>query len=203
MSGAAGPSGPKGSVMDSASREFQHGRTPADLAARLDARYRTALMNYFLRRVRDRTEAEDLTQEVFLRIVRRGDPAPLENAEVFLFSIAGNLLRDRGRRQDSRHGADHASLDAPGFNFQDAGILSEALVEDRGPERVLLSQESLAEVMRALDELGERTRDIFMMFRLEKMKHRDIAALYGITVSAVEKHIARAGVHLLGVFGPK
>ena len=58
-------------------------------------------------------------------------------------------------------------------------------------------------MLRALDELGERTRDIFMMYRLEKMKHRDIAALYGITVSAVEKHIAKAGVHLLQTFRPK
>ncbi len=172
-------------------------------AARLNAQYRAPLMTYFLRRVRDRQDAEDLTQEVFLRILRRDDAVPLENAEVFLFSVAANLLRDRARRQDTRHASDHASLDAPGFAFQDSGVFSEALIEDRGPERVLLSQESLAEVLRALDDLGERTRDIFMMYRLEKMKHRDIAALYGVTVSAVEKHIAKAGVHLLRVFGPK
>jgi RNA polymerase sigma factor (sigma-70 family) len=174
-----------------------------DLAARLDARYRAPLMTYFLRRVRDRQDAEDLTQEVFLRLLRREEPEPPENAEVFLFSIAANLLRDRARRHDTHHAGDHASLDAPGFEFQDTGLFTEALVEDRGPERVLLSQESLTEVLGALDELGERTRDIFMMFRLEKMKHREIAALYGITVSAVEKHVARAGVHLLTRFGPK
>ena len=94
-------------------------------------------------------------------------------------------------------------MSAAGFDFSNSGLLSEALVEDREPERVLLSQESLAEVLNALDELGERTRDIFMMYRLERMKHRDIAALYGITVSAVEKHIAKAGVRLLQVFGPR
>jgi len=173
------------------------------LAARLDSCYRKPLMSYFLHRARDRQDAEDLTQEVFLRILRRGDSVPLENAEVFLFSIAGNLLRDRARRKDTHRTTGHASLDAPGFNFNNSGLLSDALVEDRGPERVLLSQESLAEVLCALDELGERTRDIFMMYRLEKMKHRDIAALYGITVSAVEKHIAKAGVRLLQVLGPK
>jgi RNA polymerase sigma-70 factor (ECF subfamily) len=41
-----------------------------------------------------------------------------------------------------------------------------------------------------------------MLFRIEKMKQRDISALYGMTVSAVEKHIAKAGVHLSRRFGP-
>jgi len=173
----------------------------AELAALLDARYRKPLLSFFIRRARDRQDAEDLTQEVFLRILRRDDTVPLENAEIYLFRIAANLLRDRARRHGTRNAAEHASLDAPGIHFQDSGILSGALVEDRGPERVLLSQESLAQVLRALDELGERTRDIFMLYRIEKMKHRDIAQIYGITVSAVEKHVARAGAHLLRKFG--
>ena len=71
-----------------------------------------------------------------------------------------------------------------------------------GPERVLLSQEALAAALRALEELGERTRDIFVLYRLEKMKQREIAALYRISVSSVEKSIARASEHLSLVFGP-
>ena len=185
--------------MDSASREIGRGHEAADLAARLDARYRTALMNYFLRRVRNRAEAEDLTQEVFLRIVRRGDPAPLDNAEVFLFSIAGNLLRDRARRAGTRHAADHESLDAQA-DFRQAGRLPEGLVEARAPDRVLMSQEQLSEVLRALDELGERTRDIFILYRLEKMKHREIGALYGLSASAVEKYVRKAASHLVRRF---
>jgi RNA polymerase sigma factor (sigma-70 family) len=171
-------------------------------AAALAARYWRPLMSYFLRRARHRQDAEDLTQEVFLRIVRRDEALPLENAEVYLFRIAGNLLRDRARRSATHRAAEHASLDTAAIEFADAGYLAPGLVEDREPERVLISQESLTEVLRALDELGDRTRDIFMLFRLEKMKHRDIATIYGMTVSAVEKHIAKAGVHLARRFGP-
>jgi RNA polymerase sigma-70 factor (ECF subfamily) len=174
----------------------------ADEAAEFTARYRRPLMSYFLRRARNRQDAEDLTQEVFLRIVRRDETVPLENAEVYLFRIAANLLRDRARRSATHRAGEHASLDTAAIEFADSGLLATGLVEDREPERVLISQESLTEVLRALDELGERTRDIFMLFRLEKMKHRDIAAIYGMTVSAVEKHIARAGVHLARRFGP-
>ncbi|MGE5565223.1 MAG: RNA polymerase sigma factor [Parcubacteria group bacterium] len=181
-----------------ASRSSATSDASADLARRLDARYRTPLMNYFLRRVRDRAEAEDLTQEVFLRIVRRPDAEPLENAEVFLFSIAANLLRDRARRAQTRHAAEHRSLDAPDEDFTAAP----SLIEDRAPERVLMSQESLAEVLRALDELGERTRDIFILYKLEKMKHREIGALYGLSASAVEKYVRKATAHLARLFGP-
>jgi RNA polymerase sigma factor (sigma-70 family) len=187
--------------MDTASRRgIEAG---AELAARLDARYRTPLMAYFLRRVRDRAEAEDLTQEVFLRIVRRGDPQALENAEVFLFSIAGNLLRDRARRKATRRAADHESLDAPHADFREGGRLAEGLIEARAPERVLMSQESLTQVLGALDELGERTRDIFILYRLEKMKHREIGALYGLSASAVEKYVRKATAHLARLFGSR
>jgi RNA polymerase sigma factor (sigma-70 family) len=169
---------------------------------RLAARFHRPLMSFFLRRLPDREEAEDLTQEVFLRVLRRDETVPLDNPEIYIFRVAANLLRDRARRAATHHAAEHASLDAPQAEFSDAGRLATGLVEDREPERVLLSQESLKEVMRALGELGERTRDIFMLSRLEKMKHRDIAALYGLTVSAVEKRIGKASVHLARRFGP-
>jgi RNA polymerase sigma-70 factor (ECF subfamily) len=50
--------------------------------------------------------------------------------------------------------------------------------------------------LKALDELGQRTRDIYVLFRLEAMKQREIAALYGLTVKSVEKHVMRATLHL-------
>jgi RNA polymerase sigma factor (sigma-70 family) len=174
------------------------GQLPEDgLRERLDARFRAPLMSFFLRRTGDRQDAEDLTQEVFVRVLRRGEEPPGEFAEVFIFKIAANLLRDRARQAGARRKADHFSLDP-----DDTAEVSPGLIEDLGPERVLLSQEALAAALRALEQLGERTRDIFVLYRLEKMKQREIAALYRISVSSVEKHIARASEHLSLVFGP-
>ncbi len=65
-------------------------------------------------------------------------------------------------------------------------------MEAISPERVLLSEDSLADVLRSLEELGELTRNIFILFRLENMKQKDIAALYGIGQSTVEKHVIKA-----------
>jgi len=172
-----------------------------DDAVQLAARFRRPLMSFFLRRARSREDAEDLTQEVFLRVVRRDEF--VRNPEIYIFRIAANLLRDRARKATTHRSADHASLDDVQKRASDTGVWDEGLLEDRGPERVLLSQESLVEVVRVLGELGDRTRDIFLLFRLEGMPHRDIAALYGMTVSAVEKHIAKASVHLVRRFGPK
>ncbi len=173
--------------------------TGADQAARLDARYRAPLMSYFLRRTGSRQDAEDLTQEVFLRILRRDEGAPREIADVYLFRIAANLLRDRARMATTHRASAHVSLDGAPASAR----VAPGLVEDLGPERVLLSQETLAAVLGALDDLGERTRDIFVLYRLEKMKHREIAALHGISVSSVEKEVARATAHLARLFGPK
>jgi len=186
--------------MDHADRKTpSHEPAAGEFEKRLSARYRVPLMNYFLRRVRNRQDAEDLTQEVFLRILRREDAVPLENADVFLFSIAGNLLRDRARRAGTRHASGHESLDAHA-DFREFGRLPDGLIEARAPDRVLMSQEQLSAVLRALDELGERTRDIFILYRLEKMKHREIGALYGLSASAVEKYVRKATTHLVRRF---
>jgi RNA polymerase sigma-70 factor (ECF subfamily) len=81
------------------------------------------------------------------------------------------------------------------------GPLETQLVEAISPERVLLSEDSLADVLRSLDELGELTRNIFILFRLENMKQKDIAALYGIGQSTVEKHVVKAVLHLANRYG--
>jgi RNA polymerase sigma factor (sigma-70 family) len=156
----------------------------------LDGRFRRPLLAYFLRRVRDLEEAEDLTQEAFIRITRHREKTKGDGALAYVFTIAANLLKDRARRHASR--PEHRTVGSP---VEDV-IGLPLLVEDRTPERVIMGREILKEVVGALEELGERTRDIFILSRLENMNHRDIAALHGITVSAVEKHVMKALAHL-------
>lgn len=161
------------------------------LLAEIDASYRRPLLSFFMRRVRDAAEAEDLTQQAFLRLMSAVQHHEVENVEAFLFTIAGNLVRDHYRRSERRSVDATVSVDAELID-----TLIEEMVEDRSPERVLIGRQSVGDVLQALEELGERTRDIFILFRLENMKQRDIAALYGISQSTVEKHVARAALHL-------
>lgn len=156
----------------------------------VDRHWRSLLMAFFLRRVGNRYEAEDLTQETFVRSARQLTSPNNSNIKSYLFTIGANLLRDRARRAVTHLSKAHASLSDPHFDLRDL------TAEDHEPERVLIAKETLREVLSALLELDERTRDIFVLFRLERLEHRQIADRYGISVSAVEKQVVKATAHL-------
>ncbi|MGE0666928.1 MAG: RNA polymerase sigma factor [Sphingomonadales bacterium] len=153
------------------------------LVAALAERYQMPFVRYFMRHVGSRAEAEDLTQEVFLRVLRREVVPDVEYVEAFLFRTAVNLLKDRHRAAKVR--ASHA---------KDAALQKAA--EEISPERVLMGKQSLRVVLDALGQLNQTTRDMFLLHRLEKMKYQEIADLYGVSVSAVEKHMMKALAHL-------
>jgi RNA polymerase sigma-70 factor (ECF subfamily) len=152
---------------------------------------RVPLMRFFMRRARDRTEAEDLTQEAFARLLATAERDSVEDPEAFVFQIALNLLRDRGRRAQRRGDAQVALVDP-----HRVSEVTQEFVEDCTPERVLQGRDDIDCVMKALGELNERTRDIYLLFRLENMKQAQIAELFGIGRSTVEKEVMRATLHL-------
>jgi RNA polymerase sigma-70 factor (ECF subfamily) len=162
----------------------------------LDARFRASLMAYFLRRTGNRQEAEDLTQETFVRLIASRSFETADEVQAFVFRVASNLLRDRAR--SAARLFRYSSL-APAPMITEDG--ESEFVEEIGPERVLMGKERLSEVLACLDDLGERTKNIFILFRLEGMKQKDIAAFYGIGLSTVEKQVMAAVVHLAKRFG--
>jgi RNA polymerase sigma-70 factor (ECF subfamily) len=167
-------------------------KTKSAVAEELDRCFRPALLAYFTRRLKDSAEAEDLTQEVFVRLVNHPDRHNGQSLQAYVFVIAGNLLRDRIKSAGARYQNQSQSLEQLREIYGEGPELSEV----RNPERVLVGKETLKDVLSVLSELGERTRDIFILARLENMNHREIALLHGISVSAVEKHVMKASAHL-------
>jgi RNA polymerase sigma factor (sigma-70 family) len=150
----------------------------------LSRRYRPALLAFFVRRVRNRAEAEDLTQEVFAKLAVGGG-RPFRHASAYVFQTAANLLRDRGRREKVR------------ADYRAAAEAEDATPSDTlGPERVVAGRQTLAQVIEALQDLPERTRAIFILHRLEKLKKAEIAAMFGLSVSGIDKHLLKAVIHL-------
>jgi RNA polymerase sigma-70 factor (ECF subfamily) len=154
-----------------------------------DRSFRAPLLAYFGRRVKNYAEAEDLTQDVFERVLRSLEHGTILNAEALVFRIAVNLLRDRARKAHT-HGIEE-SLPVEGI-----GEFADALAVDLSPERVVVGERTLEEVLSALDQLSERTRAMFYLYRFENLKVREIADLYGISVSGVEKQLEKAMLHL-------
>ena len=88
------------------------------LPEQLDAlarRYRGALLSYFSRRMANSSHAEDLTQEVFVRLARHRRVDDIAHMEAYLFQTASNLLRDHARREVTHRHGDHVSLEDAGL----------------------------------------------------------------------------------------
>lgn len=151
----------------------------------LSSQFRPALLRYFLRRRMRAEDAEDSVQEVFVRLARRSGLAGLANVEGYLFETAASVAIDhhrRGRvRAEDRHDPYDESVHA---------------VADHASDRLLEGKQELAMVLAALRELPERTRNVFLLARLEHMRHAEIARRLGISISTVEKHVVRALAHL-------
>lgn len=169
----------------------------ADETTALDHAFRAPLIAYFAKRVQSRSEAEDLTQEVFIRLLKRPDRHAGRTLGAYIFTIAANLLRDRAKSAAPLNGRSVQSLDPM---LDEAAAAAPGLVDNRDPERVLAGKETVESVIEALYELDERTRDVFILSRLENMQQRDIARLHGISVSMVEKLMMKAIAHLAARF---
>jgi len=148
-------------------------------------RYYGPLVSFFRKRTRDSEEAQDLVQQVFLRLAQCPQVGELRNPDGYIFQTAANALRDHARRTAvrERFAAERRHE-------------SEAAEGAFSPERLLQARESVARVAEALRELPERTRDVFMLRCFEGLKHAEIGRLQGISTRAVEKHMAKALAHL-------
>ena len=158
---------------------------PARFEEDFGRRLRPALLAYFMRRVRNHAEAEDLTQELLMRVMQK-DLSDISSPEAYIFQMAANLLADRARRLKVR------------AHYRDMTLRSEdRAIETIDPHRITVGRMELGQIGKALGTLPERTRTIFILYRIECMGQDAIAEAFGISVSAVKKQVARAMAALM------
>jgi RNA polymerase sigma-70 factor (ECF subfamily) len=158
-------------------------------------RYQHRLVGVLHHLIGNADEAEDLAQEVFLRIYRaRQKYRPRAKFSTWLFTIANNLalnvLRSRQRKP------------VVPLDTRDSGPLgprpAEQLVHDRGKQPVQeMQQNELAAVVRAaLETLSERQRVAVVLNKFEDMNYAEIAAVMNLTTKAVKSLLSRARSNL-------
>jgi len=165
---------------------------------KLVAAYQDRLISVFYHLVRDRSMAEDLAQETFLRVYRaRLGYEPKAKFSTWLFHIAHNLAsnkrRDRGRRKE---------VD---LNPDDSGPLGsrpeEQILKEKSammPARQVAKTELQTIVQDALSELNERQQMAVLLNKFEGMSYADIAATMELTPAAVKSLLSRAREPLRG-----
>ncbi len=141
------------------------------------------LLKLVARRTRGHGDAEDLLHTAYIRLEQYRAEHTVENPSAFLVRTATNIAIDIHR---------HEKLWAPRDINRDTERPDDAPLQDE----VIEGRARLARVKEGLSRLTPRTREIFLMHRLHGMKYREIAVHFGISQSAVEKHIAKAALFL-------
>lgn len=163
----------------------------AEAFAELVELYHHRLVTVMHHLVGNNEEAEDLAQEVFLRVYRgRKKYHPKAKFSTWLYTIANNLalnvMRSRQRKPTIP------------LNVRDSGPLgprpAEQLVLDRAdqPQQRMQKQELAAIVKQALDTLNERQRIAVVLNKFEDMNYAEIAEVMGLTTKAVKSLLSRA-----------
>jgi len=149
-----------------------------------DRGFWAALLKRVRRATRGRQDAEDLLHAAYVRLERYRATNKVENPAAFLVRAAVNIGVDKHRHE--RHVVDEP-VGVGALDFADPKRL---------PDEVLAARERLRRVTHGLAQLPPRTREVFLMHRLDGLRYREIADRLGISQSAVEKHIAKAALFL-------
>lgn len=146
---------------------------------------RERLLRFLVARTRDPALAEDLMQEARLKLHSAKSQPAVENPVPYLFRMLENLVEDHRRSETSRTKRNR--------QWGDRGQgLEPQRAEHVTPEQWALDRDMLDKTLAALDTLPERTRAVFLAYRVEGNSQKDIAAAHSISLSAVEKHLQRA-----------
>ncbi len=158
------------------------------------ARYKAKIYNYIYRMTGSSDDAEDLTQEVFIRMYTSIDSFRSQSSlNTWLFRIAGNLCIDRFRRAKNRTAA--YSLDEPigGSEGETTHEVSDLTYE---PQRLLENEEMAAQIQRALAQLPEKLRATLLLHDIEGLPYEEIAQVVGCPLGTVKSRLFNARMQL-------
>lgn len=152
------------------------------LMERLFNAHRNALVAFFQGRVRVRSDAPDLAQEVYLRMMRLRSFETIENPEGYLFTVAANLAKEHSARQRRRGTA----VDA-----EDVSVQSQLANMPTAESDIDTAQrvKRLGEVLRQLPAKGQA---VIVLQYVHNCSYEEIATRLGISPRMVKKYVTQA-----------
>lgn len=151
--------------------------------------YGPALRSYFSRRA-NAADAEDLVQDVFIRLHQRKGAVPIGNIAGYLFRTAASVLARRNEKLGWRWGNQIPLEHIP------------TMVEELSPERIVMGRQAIETLLRAMADLPPRAAHAFFLYRFEQLTQEAVARQMGVSVKAVEKFLRRAMRQLMDQVEP-
>jgi RNA polymerase sigma factor (sigma-70 family) len=170
------------------------GRMPL-MAAYLQKRQ--DLLRYFTLRLKSHALAEDVVQDIYVRLATAEVDA-VENPAAYLYRLGTNLMLDRLKQRRRAEARDEAWHESAFVRVGETPASDEPAADDAAASRQRLRQ-----LLAALDQLPPQRRRAFVLHKLEGRSHAETAAAMGVSRSAVEKHIIAAMQQLMSLLGPE
>jgi RNA polymerase sigma factor (sigma-70 family) len=155
------------------------------LVEKLFAEHYPALLAFFHRRVRAKSEAPDLAQEVYLRMLRVSDAEAIRNPEGYLFTVASNLAKEHAVLERRRSGA----LDL------DEASAEPSLQALPAYEAELDGRVRASRLSTVLTQLSPKCRAAVVLQYTQDLSYQEIADRLNVSPHMVKKYLAQALMH--------
>jgi len=149
-------------------------------------------LRHFLRRkTGSALMAEEIVQEVWIRAKSTSVDMP-DNPRAYLYRMAENMAIDHVRKESTRNRMTNFSDLNDNDSETNVESIPSALPE---PIESIINQQEFAVLNAAVRELPDKCREVFLLYRGQGLRMKEIAEMLGVSEKTVEKHIARAMLH--------
>ncbi|MBO6826658.1 MAG: RNA polymerase sigma factor [Sneathiella sp.] len=136
---------------------------------------------FFRQRIDNPEDCKDLEQELYIRIHKLDPDKQVEDRRAYLFRIAHNLINDLLRWRQRSH-----------YQNTENDALQEVRDDTYRVDDQVSDRQRLALLREAIDHLSPKSKEVFLLRKVEDIPNREIAERLGISQNMVEKHLRKA-----------
>jgi RNA polymerase sigma-70 factor (family 1) len=141
--------------------------------------YQPGLVNFAFFYLKNEQEAIDLVQELFISIWEKKDSSPItDNPKSYLMTSVKNRCFNKLTRNKN--------------NSNSIELLGDILISQEDTSSAIETKQTEEQILKSIDKLPEKCKEIFVLSRFEQMSYKEIAATLNISAKTVENQIGNA-----------